>query len=215
QRHLRLRQRAVLARAAHDEAVRDPPVAQQREHLARVRRAGRAAQAQRCGGGRHGVLRVVSAELWHNHCHYFNRSPRVATIPSYRVYGMSQSFFTRKLEGALAYKGIPYRLRRFAGACPPARAAGWPGGIPVVETSDGEWTWDTTELLHHLEHRFPEPALLPPDLVARFLDAALEDFADEWLYRPAVGSRWWFEENARVGGFELARDATHEAPVSA
>jgi hypothetical protein len=49
--------------------------------------------------------------------------------------------------------------------------------------------------------------------VQRFLDAALEDFADEWLYRPAVGSRWHFEENARVGGFELARDATHEAPV--
>jgi len=133
---------------------------------------------------------------------------------SYRVFGMSQSFFTRKLEGALAYKRIPHRLVRFAGACPEARGAGWPGGIPVVRTPDGEWAWDTTELLHHLELRFPEPALLPPDPVQRFLDAALEDFADEWLYRPAVGSRWHFEENARVGGFELARDVAHEAPVS-
>jgi glutathione S-transferase len=134
---------------------------------------------------------------------------------SYRVYGMSQSFFTRKLEGALAYKRIPYRLVRFAGGCPEARAAGWPGGIPVLRTPDGDWAWDTTDLLHHLELRFPEPALLPPDPVQRFLDAALEDFADEWLYRPAVGSRWHFEENQRVGGFELARDAAHEAPVSA
>jgi glutathione S-transferase len=134
--------------------------------------------------------------------------------PCYRVYGMSQSFFTRKLEGALAYKGIPHRLRRFAGGCPEARAAGWPGGIPVVRTPEGEWAWDTTELIHHLETRFPEPALLPPEPVQRFLDAALEDFADEWLYRPAVGSRWLFEENARVGGFELARDVTHEAPVT-
>ena len=134
--------------------------------------------------------------------------------PYFRIYGMSQSFFTRKLEGALAYKGIPSRLCRFAGACPEARAAGWPGGIPVVQTPEGEWAWDTSELLHHLEVRFPEPALLPPDPVQRFLDAALEDFVDEWLYRPAVGSRWYFEENARVGGFELARDATHEAPVS-
>jgi glutathione S-transferase len=132
---------------------------------------------------------------------------------SYRVYGMSQSFFTQKLLGALAYKRVPHRLVRFAGACPEARGAGWPGGIPVVRTPAGEWAWDTTELLHHLEGRFPEPALLPPDPVQRFLDAALEDFADEWLYRPAVGSRWHFEENARVGGFELARDATHEAPV--
>lgn len=45
----------------------------------------------------------------------------------FRVYGMSQSFFTRKLEGYLSYKGIPYRLRRCAGAVPEARAAGWPG----------------------------------------------------------------------------------------
>jgi len=132
---------------------------------------------------------------------------------TYRVYGMSQSFFTQKLLGALAYKRVPHRLVRFAGACPEARGAGWPGGIPVVRTPEGEWAWDTTELLHHLEGRFPEPALLPQDPVQRFLDAALEDFADEWLYRPAVGSRWHFEENARVGGFELARDATHEAPV--
>jgi glutathione S-transferase len=138
----------------------------------------------------------------------------VSAGPAYRVYGMSQSFFTRKLEGALAYKGIPFRLLRFAGGCPEARAAGWPGGIPVVRTPDGEWAWDTTELLHHLETRFPEPALLPPDPLQRFLDAALEDFADEWLYRPAVGSRWFFEENARVGGFELARDAAHEIPVA-
>jgi hypothetical protein len=51
--------------------------------------------------------------------------------------------------------------------------------------------------------------------VPRFLDAALEDFADEWLYRPAVGSRWHFPENHAVGGVELARDATHELPLPA
>jgi glutathione S-transferase len=137
-------------------------------------------------------------------------------MPSpYLVYGADQSFFTRKLEGALAYKGIRFERRRSVGAVPEARAAGWPGGIPVVRAPGGEWAWDTTALLHHFEHRFPEPALLPPDPVQRFLDAALEDFADEWLYRPAVGSRWHFAENHAVGGFELARDATHELPLDA
>jgi glutathione S-transferase len=56
--------------------------------------------------------------------------------------------------------------------------------------------------------------VLPPDPVQRFLCYALEDAFDEWLYRAAVGSRWHFEENHRVGGFELARDVSHEAPVS-
>jgi glutathione S-transferase len=128
---------------------------------------------------------------------------------------MSQSYFTRKLTGYLDYKGIPYLFRRFAGALPEARAAGWPGGIPAVRSPDGAYMWDTTDVIHHLELRHPEPAVLPPGPVQRFLAYALEDVADEWLYRPAVGSRWLFEENARLGGFELARDITHEAPVPA
>jgi glutathione S-transferase len=128
---------------------------------------------------------------------------------------MSQSFFTRKLEGYLAYKGVPHRLRRCAGGVPDARVAGWPGGVPVVRTPEGAWCWDTTDVIHHLETRFPEPSVLPPDPVQRFLCYALEDAVDEWLYRAAVGSRWHFEENGRVGGYELARDLTHEAPVSA
>lgn len=132
----------------------------------------------------------------------------------YRVYGMSQSYFTRKMTGYLAYKGIPYLLRRFAGALPEARAAGWPGGIPAVRTPEGEYMWDTTPMIHHLELRFPQPSVLPPDPVQRFLCYVLEDVADEWLYRPAVASRWFFEENTRLAGWELARDVSFEVPVS-
>ena len=69
-------------------------------------------------------------------------------------------------------------------------------------------------MIHHLELRFPEPAVLPADPVQRFICYVLEDAADEWLYRPAVGTRWHFPENAAVGGFELARDLTVRMPVS-
>jgi glutathione S-transferase len=141
--------------------------------------------------------------------------PQLSSPSRYRVYGMSQSYFTRKLTGYLDYKGIPHLLRRFAGANPNARAAGWHGGIPVVMTPDGQYMWDTTAIIHHLELRFPKPAVLPDDPVQRFLCYALEDVIDEWFYRPAVGSRWFYEENHRVGGWELARDATHETPVAA
>ncbi len=136
--------------------------------------------------------------------------PRMTT---YRVYGMSQSYFTRKFTGYLDYKAIPYLMRRFAGANPAAREAGWTGAMPVVMTPDGAFMWDTTAMIHHLETRFPQPRVLPGDPVLRFIDYVLEDALDEWFYRPAVGSRWFFEENHRVGGWELARDATHEAKV--
>jgi glutathione S-transferase len=136
--------------------------------------------------------------------------PRVA---SYRVYGMSQSYFTRKLTGYLDYKAIPYRMRRFVGGNHAAREAGWPGAMPLVMTPTGDFMWDTTAMIHHLESRFPEPSVFPADPVLRFIDYILEDALDEWFYRPAVGSRWFYEENHRVGGWELARDATHEVKI--
>jgi glutathione S-transferase len=133
---------------------------------------------------------------------------------SYRVHGMMQSYFTRKMTGYLDYKGIPWLLRRFPGTSPEAMAAGFPGGVPLVETPDGAFMWDSTAMIHHLELRFPEPAILPPDPVQRFLCYVLEDASDEWLYRPAVGTRWHFAENAALAGFELARDVSVKMPVT-
>jgi glutathione S-transferase len=132
---------------------------------------------------------------------------------TYRVHGMMQSYFTRKMTGYLDYKGIPWRFRRSPGTSPEAVAAGFPGGVPFVETPAGEIMWDSTAMIHHLELRFPEPAVLPADPVQRFLCYVVEDAADEWLYRPAVGTRWHFPENAAVGGLELARDITVRMPL--
>jgi glutathione S-transferase len=133
---------------------------------------------------------------------------------AYHVYGMNQSYFTRKITGYLDYKDIPWRLCRFSGNNIEVMSAGWPGGIPAVKTPDGEFMWDSTPIIHHLEGLFPEPSILPTDPVQRFLCYILEDAADEWFYRAAVGSRWFFEENTRHGGFELARDATFEGPLT-
>ena len=133
---------------------------------------------------------------------------------AYRVYGMTQSYFTRKLTGYLDYKGIPWLLRRTGGMHPQAAAAGWPGGIPAAQTPDGQFMWDTTAMIEHLERRYPEPAVLPSDPVQRFLCYLIEDVSDEWLYRPAVGTRWHFEENTSHGGWDLARELTVQVPVS-
>jgi glutathione S-transferase len=136
------------------------------------------------------------------------------TARAYRVHGMMQSYFTRKMTGYLDYKGIPWLFRRFPGMSAQAMAAGFPGGVPAVETPEGEFMWDSTSMIHHLELRFPEPSVLPPDPIVRFVCYVIEDAADEWLYRPAVGTRWHFAENAAVGGFELARDIAVKMPVA-
>jgi glutathione S-transferase len=133
----------------------------------------------------------------------------------YRLYGCTQSYFTRKLQAYLEYKGIPYLFRPFFGGNAEILAAGWPGGIPALQAPDGGFMWDTTAVIHHLERRFAERPVLPPDPVARFLGYVIEDVCDEWLYRAAVGSRWFCEENTRIGAWELAREATREIPASA
>jgi glutathione S-transferase len=133
----------------------------------------------------------------------------------YRLHGCTQSYFTRKLQAYFEYKRIPYLFRVFFGANPRIIEAGWRGGIPAVETPDGEFMWDSTAVIHHLERRVGDRSVQPPDPVARFLSYLIEDYCDEWLYRPAVGSRWFCEENTRVGAWELAREATRELPASA
>ena len=74
---------------------------------------------------------------------------------------MMQSYFTRKMTGYLEHKGIPWLFRRFPGASPEAMRAGFPGGVPVLETPTGEFMWDSTAMIHHLERRFPAPSVLP------------------------------------------------------
>jgi glutathione S-transferase len=136
-------------------------------------------------------------------------------VKPFRLWGMHQSYFTQKLAGYLGYKRIPFTWRRFAGLAGEPAAAGFPGGVPALETAPGEFVWDTTAVIHHLETRFPEPGVLPDDPLQRFLDYVVEDACDEWYYRTAVGSRWCFPENHGVGGFELARDLAALTPIPA
>ena len=131
----------------------------------------------------------------------------------YRLYGVSPSYFTRKIQAYFEYKRIPYLFRRFGVANPEARAAGWPGGMPVVQTPDGGYMWDTTAMMLHLETRVPEPSILPDDPVQRFLCFAIEDVVDEWFYRPAVGSRWLFPRNREYGSWEIGREVSCEMPL--
>lgn len=129
------------------------------------------------------------------------------------VYGVDQSFFTRKVTGYLDHKQLPWRLRRGIGPAQDVRDAGWPGGIPAVIEADGSVMWDSTSVILHLEHHFSDRSVLPADPTLRFLAHVLEDFNDEWFYRLAVGSRWLYPDNAAHGSWDLARDAAHEIPI--
>ncbi len=137
----------------------------------------------------------------------------------FSVYGLTVSYFTRKVTGYLDYAGIPWRLAPGIGLHLAAREAGWNGGIPVITTPDGELIWDSTAVILHLDAqvapRHPERAILPEDPTLAFLVHVLEDFSDEWFYRPAVGTRWLWPENTVAGSWDIARDGAVELGVDA
>lgn len=127
------------------------------------------------------------------------------------VYGTDCSYYTGKLEAYLRAKGIAYRLEPF-NAANMRRAARHTGvtQIPQVECPDGSWLVDTTPIIAHVERLQPEPALSPRVPAVRFVSRLLEDFADEWLWRPAMHYRWSFRDNARYMSGWLAEHAADQ-----
>jgi glutathione S-transferase len=121
------------------------------------------------------------------------------------VHGSSASYYTGKIEAYLRAKGIAYRLEPFCESSM-RRAARHTGitQIPQVECPDGSWLVDTTLIIEHLERVHPEPRVTPRDPTVAFVSVLLEDYADEWLWRPAMHYRWSFPETARLMSGRLA-----------
>lgn len=121
------------------------------------------------------------------------------------VYGTDASYYTGKLEAYLRAKGIAYRLVPFTRANM-RRCVRHTGvvQVPQVECPDGSWLVDTTLIIEYFERVRPEPAVTPPEPAVAFASRLLEDYADEWLWRPAMHYRWSFPETARLMSAWLA-----------
>lgn len=131
-----------------------------------------------------------------------------------RVHGLNLSYFTGKLEGYLRAKGLAYELvemdTRAFKRC--AKITGI-AQMPQLEFADGRWLTDSTAIIEQLEREFAEPAIYPNDPAVCFVADLLEDFGDEWLWRPAMYYRWTFSEDARQLSEGLARGMLRDLPL--
>lgn len=110
----------------------------------------------------------------------------------YQAFVFHRSYFCGKMLAYLRYKDIPHdaiykSLWEVGGEI--ARNTGL-RQMPVVRTPDGVWLQDTTPMIDWFEARHPTPSVMSGDPVTDFLIRLLEDYADEWLWRPAILSRW-------------------------
>jgi glutathione S-transferase len=128
------------------------------------------------------------------------------------LYGSSLSPFVRKVLAYAGEKGIELDLQ----------PTGFPNHSPeYLEASpfrkmpafrDGDYTLaDSTAIIHYLEAKFPEPALIPADPKLRGKTIWFEEFGDTILC--SCGAKMFF--NRIVAPRFLGRPGDEEAPATA
>jgi glutathione S-transferase len=107
--------------------------------------------------------------------------------------GAPGSPYSRKLRAVLRYRRIPHvwvqRGSRESRELPRPRVELLP---QLVFPGSNEALTDSSPLIRRLEGLHAERAVIPDDPALAFLDALLEDYADEWLTRAMFHYRWAF-----------------------
>jgi len=132
-----------------------------------------------------------------------------------RFYGSNISYFSGKLEMYFRAKGIPYEWHTMTMRCM-EKVIGPNTGVtqmPALQLGDGRWMTDTTAIIAWFEEHYPGPSITPTDPVKRFFSLLLEDYADEWLWRPAMHYRWYDDEGAMQLSRHIANELMDDIPA--
>lgn len=98
------------------------------------------------------------------------------------IYGSILSPFVRKLLGYLGEKDIPFELKGVTVGDPDPcfRAASPLGKMPAMD-DDGFLLADSSAIIHYLEAKYPEPALIPANAKERGQVVWWDEFGDTVL----------------------------------
>jgi glutathione S-transferase len=113
-----------------------------------------------------------------------------------RMIGVPGSPYSRKLRAVMRYRRIPH-VWSTQGAVETRTLPQPPVALLpqlFVPGADGELEAriDSTPLIRQLEDLQPGRSVIPPDAALAFIDALLEDYADEWLTKAMFHYRWAF-----------------------
>jgi len=113
-----------------------------------------------------------------------------------RIVGAPGSPYSRKLRAVLRYRRIAYAWITQGSpesrGLPQPRVQLLPQLIMTGPNGTLEARTDSTPLIRELERRHPGRSVIPPDAAVAFIDAVLEDYADEWLTKAMFHYRWAF-----------------------
>lgn len=136
------------------------------------------------------------------------------THEPWSLWGIEASLFTGKLEGLLRAKGVEYTFKSTTIAHQ-RRLAGLTGimQMPTIERQDGAILSDTTLIHRWLEENHNGPSLSPASPHARFIARLIEDWADEYLWLPAMYWRWISPECRQVSAGRIVDHMMPNVPL--
>jgi glutathione S-transferase len=128
-----------------------------------------------------------------------------------KLVGGFGSPYSRKMRAVLRFRRIPFRWIM--------RGSSDDVGIPEVPVAlipvvvfpgengrADEAMIDSTFQIKRLEKMFVTRSIIPTDPAIAFLDAMLEDYADEWLTKPMFHYRWKYAADIHKASHVLALD---------
>ena len=132
--------------------------------------------------------------------------------------GAPGSPYSRKLRAVLRYRRIPHVWVQAGGpeshGLPKPRVELLPQLIMRGKSGALEARVDSTPLIRELESLHPGRSVIPTDPVVAFLDALLEDYADEWLTKAMFHYRWAFKPDIAKAAAILPRWRRTDQPES-
>jgi glutathione S-transferase len=132
--------------------------------------------------------------------------------------GAPGSPYSRKMRALLRYRRIPYVWVQAGGPeaadLPKPRVQLMPTLVARGASGALEARVDSTPLIRELESEYAGRSVVPSDPVLAFLDALLEDYADEWLTKAMFHYRWAFAPDIAKAAAVLPRWRRTDQPES-
>jgi len=128
-----------------------------------------------------------------------------------KLVGGFGSPYSRKMRAVLRFRRIPFTWI-MRGSPEDVDIPAVPVAlIPVLvfpgeEGRAGEAMIDSTFQIRRLEKLFPARSIIPRDPALAFIDAIIEDYADEWLTKPMFHYRWKYAADIDKASHVLALD---------
>jgi glutathione S-transferase len=133
------------------------------------------------------------------------------TQASYTLYTMDNSPYSDKIRALLRYKKLPFveHTENLETRFSVLQARTGKTMVPVLVTPDDEASNDSTTIASLLEKRHPAPPTRWEDPSMDAVAMLLEDYADEWLVRIMLASRWYHAADAAQNAAIIATGMTH------